>query len=65
MNNLEKVLSIGKDYKIINYIEREENKRVIKIIYIESKKYKDKCPICNEYTRSIHDKLRIKIFKDI
>lgn len=29
-----------------------------KIIYVESKKKKEMCPICNEYTRSIHDKLK-------
>ena len=69
MNDLEKVLSIGKDYKIINCIEREENKKVIKVIYIESKRNKEKCPICNEYTSSIHDKLKpielkyLKIFE--
>jgi len=31
---------------------------MIKIIYIESKNKKDKCPVCNEYTSSIHDKLK-------
>lgn len=58
MRNLERLLNIGKDYKIINYVEREENKKMIKVIYVESKKKKDKCPMCNEYTTSIHDKLK-------
>lgn len=31
---------------------------MIKVIYVESNKKKEKCPICNEYTRSIHDKLK-------
>ena len=30
----------------------------MKIIYVESNKKKEICPICNEYTRSIHDKLK-------
>lgn len=29
-----------------------------KIIYVESNKKKEKCPICKEYTKSIHDKLK-------
>ena len=39
---------------------------MIKIIYVESKNKKDKCPVCNEYTSSVHDKLKPieeKIFK--
>ena len=31
---------------------------MIKIIYIESKTKKEKCPVCGEYTSSIHDKLK-------
>ena len=31
---------------------------MIKIVYVESNKKKEMCPICNEYTRSIHDKLK-------
>ena len=31
---------------------------MIKIIYVESKTKKDKCPVCGEYTNSIHDKLK-------
>ena len=49
---------IKNDYKIIKQEERKEDKKMIKIIYVESNKKKEMCPICNEYTRSIHDKLR-------
>ena len=31
---------------------------MIKVIYVESKNKKDKCPICDEYTSSIHDRLK-------
>lgn len=31
---------------------------MIKVIYVENKNKKDKCPVCNEYTSSIHDKLK-------
>lgn len=31
---------------------------MIKVIYVESNKKKEICPVCNEYTRSIHDKLK-------
>ena len=31
---------------------------MIKVIYVESKNKKDKCPICNEYTSSIHDRIK-------
>ena len=46
------------NYKILKLEERSEKKRMIKIIYLESKNKKDKCPICNEYTSSIHSKLK-------
>ena len=45
-------------YKILRIEERTEKKKAIKIIYIESKVKKERSPICNEYTSSIHDKLR-------
>ena len=49
---------MGNDYKIIKQEERKEDKKIMKIIYVESNKKKEICPICNEYTRSIHDKLK-------
>lgn len=58
LDELEKLLGFGDDYKIIKHEERKEDKKMIKIIYVESKKKKDKCPQCNEYTKSIHDKLK-------
>ena len=57
LKELEKVLKL-ENYKIIKIEERSENKKMIKVIYVESKNKKDKCPLCNEYTSSIHDKLK-------
>lgn len=31
---------------------------MIKVIYVESKNRKEKCPMCGKYTSSIHDKLK-------
>lgn len=58
LDELEKLLGLGDDYKIIKHEERKEDKKMIKIIYVESKKKKVRCPQCNEYTKSIHDKLK-------
>ena len=57
MKKIELLLQLEK-YKILRIEERTEKKKAIKIIYIESKVKKERCPICNEYTSSIHDKLR-------
>lgn len=57
MKDIEKVLRL-ENYKIMKIEERSENKKMIKVIYVESKNKKDKCPVCNEYTSSIHNKLK-------
>ena len=46
------------NYNILKLEERSEKKRMVKIIYLESKNKKEKCPICNKYTSSIHSKLK-------
>ena len=48
-------MNIGEKYKIIKIDERKEEKKMIKIIYVESKTKKDKCPLCEEYTSSMTD----------
>lgn len=57
MNELEKILRL-ENYKIKKIEERSDKNKMIKVIYVESKNKKVKCPICNEYTSSIHDKLK-------
>ena len=59
LKELEKVLKL-ENYKIIKIEEKSENKKMIKVIYVESKNKKDKCPLRHEYTSSIHDKLNIQ-----
>ena len=57
MKEVEQLLNIGNQYKIIKFEERKEDKKMIKIIHVESKNKKAKCPKCGNYTNSIHDKL--------
>ena len=57
MKEIEKLLNL-EEYKILKIEERKEEGKMKKIIYVESKKRKEKCPICGEYTKSIHDKLK-------
>ena len=57
MDEVTKLLKLEK-YKITKIEEKIENNKMKKIIYLESKNKKDKCPICGEYTKSIHDKLK-------
>ena len=57
MKELEKLLNLN-NYRIIKQEERKEDNKVKKIIYLESKNKKEKCPNCDEYTSSIHDKLK-------
>lgn len=57
MKDLEKILKL-ENYKIIKIEERNEDNKMVKVVYVESKNKKDKCPICDEYTSSIHDRLK-------
>ena len=57
MKDLEKILKL-ENYKIIKIEERNEDNKKVKVVYVESKNKKDKCPICDEYTSSIHDRLK-------
>ncbi|MDY5336145.1 MAG: ISL3 family transposase [Bacilli bacterium] len=57
MKEIEKILGLG-NYKILNILERNDKNKIIKIIEIETKNKKQKCPICGEYTTSIHDRLK-------
>ena len=57
MKDLEKILKL-ENYKIIKIEERNEDNKKVKVVYVESKNKNDKCPICDEYTSSIHDRLK-------
>ena len=57
MEKLEKILEL-ENYKIIKIEEKSENKKMIKIINIETKNKKQRCQLCGKYTSSIHYKLK-------
>lgn len=57
MQEIESLLNL-KEYKIIKIEDKKENKKNIKIIYLNSRLKKRLCPTCNEYTSSIHDTLK-------
>ena len=57
IKEIEKILGL-ENYKILNILERNDKNKIIKIIEIETKNKKQKCPICGEYTTSIHDRLK-------
>ena len=58
MKELEKMLKLGKEYKIIKVDEKQKDRQTIHEIYIESSKKKVRCPNCNCFTSSIHDRLK-------
>lgn len=69
MKEVEKILGIGDELKVTKIDEEIVDKQKYKNIYLESKKNKVRCPKCNNFTKSIHDKLKpmkikgLKIFE--
>ena len=61
MKEVEKLLKLGEDIKIIKI----EEVRGEKIIYVESRKQKVRCPESNKFTKSIHGHLKPMIIKDL
>lgn len=58
MKSVEELMGLGKNYKVLKVEEVKEEKQIKKYIYIEKTTKKERCPICNDYTKSIHDKLK-------
>lgn len=58
MKELEKLLGLGKEYKIIRIEENKKDNKTIQEIYVENTKKKVRCPECNCFTNSIHDRLK-------
>ena len=54
MKEVEKLLKLGEDLKIIKTEEFNNEK----LIYVESRKKKVRCPKCNKFTKSIHGHLK-------
>ena len=51
-------LLVGLNSKEINIININQNGRGLIEVEIESRRRKTRCPICNKFTSSVHDKLR-------
>jgi len=61
MKEVEKLLKLGENIKIIKIKEINGEK----IIHIESRKKKVRCPECKNFTKSIHGHLKPMIIKDL
>ena len=51
-------MGLDKGYKVIKIEEGNDGKIKAKYIYVETTKNKCKCPKCDKYTKSVHDKLK-------
>lgn len=59
---MNKLVSLEPDLKILEVEEVKIKNKIVKVIYILNSKSRVRCPSCNKYTRSVHDKLKpIKI----
>ena len=57
IESLEKILKLER-YKIYRIEEVKEGNKIVKVIHPQNKGKKQKCSNCNEYTSSIHDRLK-------
>lgn len=55
---VKKLVDLEKEVNIYNIEEEKEGNQVYKIIYVGNSKTRVRCPNCNRYTRSIHDRLK-------
>ena len=58
MKEVKKLMGLGKNYEVLKVDEVNEERQIVKYIYIRKTTKKERCPICNSYTKSIHDKLK-------
>ena len=59
MKQVKKLLGLDdKNIKILSIEEKKINNKTVKVINAISTIEKIKCPICNKYTKSIHDYLK-------
>ena len=52
------LVNLEPDLNIFEIEEVKKNGKIVKVISVENSKSRVRCPICNRYTRSIHDKLK-------
>lgn len=55
---VKELVGLEPDINIFKIEEVKKNGIIVKVINVENSKVRVRCPICNEYTRSIHDKLK-------
>ncbi len=58
MDELRKIMGLNGSYKVIKVEDGEDQKVTAKFIYVECIFKKYKCPKCDKYTKSVHDKLK-------
>lgn len=59
MKEIEKIMGLGNGYKVDRIDESKNRDGVVcKYIYVSTNTTKIKCPKCNKYTKSVHDKLK-------
>lgn len=58
MKEVKELMGLGKEYDVKKIEEEWVNKKTIKKIYVEKNTKKERCPYCNENTKSVHDRLK-------
>ena len=62
MKDVKELMGLGKKYEVEKVIEEKISNITYKNIYVKKITKKERCPICNNFTKSVHDKLKpIKI----
>lgn len=58
MKEVKELMGLGKEYDVIKVEEEIKDKKTIKKVYVKKNTKKERCPICNNFTKIIHDKLK-------
>ena len=58
MKEVKELLGLGREYEIEKIEKEMVNKIENKYIYVKKNSKKERCPYCNQYTKSIHDRLK-------
>ena len=62
MKEVKELMGLSKEYKVEKVLEEKISNITYKNIYVKKITKKERCPICNCFTKSVHDKLKpIKI----
>ena len=58
MDELRKIMGLYGSYKVTKVEDKADGKSTAKFIYLECISKKCKCPKCDKYTKSVHDRLK-------